>query len=102
MRERFEIYQARVDRQIAGAPPCHDDQLTAAAIEALARRTENGHDSVNQLAMDLQWELNRLNGSVILESVDGATTYSLTPADRELVNAFMTGGNEMRRLELTT
>jgi len=31
MRERFEIYQARVDRQIAGAPPCHDDQLTAAA-----------------------------------------------------------------------
>src|SRR5580765_134133 len=99
MRERFEIYQARVDRQIAGAPPCHDDQLTAAAIEALARRTENGHDSVNQLAMDLQWELNRLNGSVSLESVDGATTYSLTAADRALVHAFMNGVNETSRLK---
>ena len=99
MRERFEIYQARVDQQIAGAPPCHDDQLTAAAIEALARRTENGHDSVNQLAMDLQWELNRLNGSVSLESVDGATTYSLTAADRALVHAFMNGVNETRRLK---
>jgi hypothetical protein len=99
MRERFEIYQARLDQQIAGAPPCHDDQMTAAAIEALARRTENGHDSVNQLAMDLQWELNRLNGSVSLESVDGATTYSLTTADRALVHAFMTGVNETSRLK---
>src|SRR6478672_10001496 len=58
MRERFEIYQRRLDHHVAEAPPCHDDQLTAAAIDSLARRTENGRDSVNQLAMDLYWELN--------------------------------------------
>ena len=70
--DRLEIYQRRLDQQIAVAPPCEDDQLTARAIEGLARRSENGHDSVHQLVMDLQWELNRLNKAMSPESVDGA------------------------------
>src|SRR5712671_3267898 len=38
MRDRLEVYQHRLDQQIADAPPCHDDQLTSAAIDGLAQR----------------------------------------------------------------
>jgi hypothetical protein len=99
MHDRLEIYQRRLDQEIAAAPPCEDDKLTSSAIEGLARRTQNGHDSVQQLAMDLQWELNRLSKAVSPESIDGATTYGLSAADRTIVQAFMHGVNQTRKLK---
>jgi uncharacterized protein Yka (UPF0111/DUF47 family) len=99
LQERFDIYQHRLDQLIAEAPPCPDDQLTTNAIEALVRRTQNGHDSVHQLAMDLHWELNRLSGTVSTETIDGATAFGLAGSDRTLVRAFMSGVNETRRLK---
>ena len=98
MRDRLEIYQRRLDQEIAAAPPCEDDKLTSSAIEGLARRTQNGHDSVQQLAMDLQWELNRLSKAMSPESIDGATAYGLSAADRTIVQAFMHGVNQTRKL----
>ena len=98
MRDRLEIYQRRLDQEIAAAPPCEDDKLTSSAIEGLARRTQNGHDSVQQLAMDLHWELNRLSKAMSPESIDGATAYGLSAADRTIVQAFMHGVNQTRKL----
>jgi len=96
---RLEIYQRRLDQQIAVASPCTDDQLTPSAIEGLARRSQNGHDSVHQLVVDLQWELNRLDKAMSPESVDGALAYGLTAADRTIVQAFMRGVNQTRGLK---
>jgi len=99
LRDRLEIYQRRLDQQIVAAPPCSDDQLTSSAIDGLVLSTKNGHDSVYQLATDLQWELNRLSGIVFPESIDGASTYGLTAADRTLVRVFMHGVNQTRGLK---
>jgi uncharacterized protein Yka (UPF0111/DUF47 family) len=91
MRERFEMYRRRLEEQFAHVPSCHDDQLPSNAIDALTRHSGNGHDTVYQLAMDLRWELTRLEASVSLESIDGARAYGLTDADRVLVRAFTKG-----------
>ena len=99
MRDRLEIYERRLSQQFAGAPECADDQLTSGAIDGLGRRTQNGHDSVQQLAMDLHWELNRLSKAVSPESIDGATAYGLSAADRTIVQAFMQGVNQTRKLK---
>ena len=87
LRNRLEIYQRRLDQQITAAPPCPDDQLTSSAIDGLILRTQNGHDSVYQLAMDLQWELNRLSGTVLPESIDGASTYVMKDEPERVAQA---------------
>jgi len=100
LRERAEHYRRRLDALLAQAPSCSDDQLPPSAVAAMTRRSENGHDSVHQLAVDLHWELNRLQSSVAVESIDGASAYGLTEADRLLVRAFMKGVNETAPLKL--
>ena len=49
--------------------------------------------------MDLQWELNRLSKAMSPESIDGATAYGLSAADRTIVQAFMHGVNQTRKLK---
>src|SRR5262249_40080089 len=99
LRGRVDIYHRRLDDLIAHAPPCHDDQLTDGAIAALTALSENGHDTVHQLAIDLHWELNRLQASVSMETIDGASVYNVTDADRILVRAFMKGIHETSGLK---
>ena len=99
MHDRLEIYERRLSQQFAGAPECADDRLTSGAIDGLVRRTQNGHDSVHQLALDLQWELTRLSKALSPESINGATTYGLTAADQAIVQAFMHGVNQTRGLK---
>jgi len=100
LRERADLYRLRLEQLIAQAPPCADDQLPPSAVAAMTRRSENAHDSAQQLAMDLLWELNRLQTAVGLESIAGAEAFGLTDADRALVRAFMTGVNETAVLGL--
>jgi hypothetical protein len=73
MRERLEVYQRRVNQQIAIAPPCFDDRLTSKMIAGLAQGRANGHDSVQLLASDLQRELIQLIGILPPESVEGVS-----------------------------
>jgi len=100
VRERAELYQRRLDQLVKQAPSCTDEQLPLAAVAALSRHSENGHDSAQHLATDLRWELNRLQAGLSLESVDGAKAYGLSEADRTLVRAFMKGVNETAALKL--
>ena len=70
MRNRLEIYQHRLDQQIIVAPPCHDDRLTSKEIAGLAQGKANAHDSIQQLALDLQTELIELSGTILPGSFD--------------------------------
>jgi hypothetical protein len=99
LRSRVEIYQRRFDDLVAHAPSCVDDQLAAGAVTALTRLTENGHDTLHRLVIDLQWELNRLQTTVSFESIDGARAYEILPAERRVVRAFMRGINETAALK---
>lgn len=94
LRGRTEIYTRRLDDLFAHAPVCADDLMTRATIRVLTKLSENGHDTMHQLAIDLHWELNRLQASVTTETIDGARVYSLLDGDRALIRAFMKGVNE--------
>ena len=97
--ERSAIYARRLNEQIARAPTAADDQMTSNVIETLTRLTSNGHDTINQIVMDLQWELNRLHATVCVEVLDGAHIYGLNDVDRRLVRAFMRGIRETASLK---
>jgi hypothetical protein len=97
--ERSAIYTRRLTEQAARAPAATDDQITSHVIETLTRLTSNGHDTIHQIVMDLHWELNRLQGSVCVELVDGAHVYGLRDVDRKLVRAFMRGIHETASLK---
>jgi hypothetical protein len=99
LEERSGIYTRRLDEQLARAPACTDDQLPVSAVEALTRLTANGRDTIHQIAVDLQWELNRLQSSVCVELLDGAHVYGLADIDRQLVRAFMRGIHETAPLK---
>jgi hypothetical protein len=99
LRERLEIYSRRFDHLIELAPPCPGDELSVGSIGTLTSLAENGHDTVHQLALDLRWELNRLQASLSMETVDGARVYNVTELDRTLVRAFMKGINETAGLK---
>jgi hypothetical protein len=99
LRTRTEIYQRRLDDLFAHAPVCADDLLTKSTIKTLTKLSENGHDTMHQLVIDLHWELNRVQASVTMETVDGARVYSLLEGERALVRAFMKGINETASLK---
>ena len=96
---RTDIYQRRLDDLRAHAPVCTDDLVTKRSIGTLTRLTENGHDTLHQLVIDLQWELNRLQASVTMETIDGARVYGVQDDERRLVRAFMKGVNETAGLK---
>ena len=100
LRGRTEIYKRRLDDLFAHAPVCADDLLTKSTIRVLTKLSENGHDTMHQLAIDLHWELNRLQTSVTMETVDGARVYSILDKERTLIRAFMKGVNETASLKL--
>jgi hypothetical protein len=91
LHERLDAYQRRIDERIAHMPRCDDDRVPSRTVEELTRRTTNGHDSTRQLVLDLRWELNRLQGRLALEIIDGARGHNLTEGDRPLLRAFMKG-----------
>jgi hypothetical protein len=91
LRERAELYKGRLEELNASVPCCADDLVTDLTIGGLASLSRNGHDTVHQLIIDLQGELDGLQADVSPEIVSGARTYGLTERDRSLVSAFMTG-----------
>jgi hypothetical protein len=99
LRGRAEIYQRRLDDLFAHAPLCTDDLMTRSTIRVLTKISENGHDTMHQLTTDLHWELNRLQTSVTMETLDGARVYSILDVDRPLIRAFMKGVNETASLK---
>ena len=76
------------------------DVLPAALISALTSADRKRGDTAHLLVMDLHKVLNRLQGELSRESVDGARVYGLRAAEKELVRAFMRGLNSTQALKL--
>ena len=76
------------------------DQLPAALISTLTSGERKRGDTAHLLVMDLHKTLNRLQGDLSRESVDGARVYGLRAQEKELVRAFMRGLNSTQALKL--
>jgi uncharacterized protein Yka (UPF0111/DUF47 family) len=91
------------DRRAAAAfaalPPLAGDVIPGELISAVTAARRGTSDSLHLLVMDAHKALNRLQATLATETIDGATTYGLTAADRPLVAAFMRGVNRTARLK---
>jgi len=67
------------------------DLVEKSAIEAITSAQVDRGDTVHILVMDMHKALNRLQGELASEIVDGAMTYLITDIDKDLVRAFMSG-----------
>jgi uncharacterized protein Yka (UPF0111/DUF47 family) len=76
------------------------DLAPAALISALISGERKHGDTAHRLVMDLHKALNRLQGELSRESVDGARVYGLHAPEKELVRAFMRGLNSTQALKL--
>ena len=76
------------------------DVMPAVLISALTSGERKRGDTAHLLVMDLHKALNRLQGELSRESVDGARVYGLRAPEKELVRAFMRGLNSTQALKL--
>jgi hypothetical protein len=76
------------------------DLVPAALIAALTSGERKQDDTAHLLVMDLHKALNRLQGELSRESIDGARVYGLRAQEKELVRAFMRGLNSTQALKL--
>ncbi len=76
-----------VDR-IAGV---HGDRIEPGQLAALTSADSSAGDSLHLLVMDVHKALNQLHRRLATEVIEGARAFDITPDDRDLVAAFMTG-----------
>src|SRR6266480_4081072 len=93
-----ELFQKRL-QVLSDVPWCgEDDTIMGAGIASLTAGDQT-RDSLHILIMEMHKALNRLQGEIATENVDGALTYGLRVEDRVLVAAFMKGVNRTRALK---
>lgn len=95
-----DAYRKRLAAVVKLARSARRDLVPAALISALTSGERKRGDTAHLLVMDLHKALNRLQGELSRESVDGARVYGLRAADKELVRAFMRGLNSTQALKL--
>lgn len=86
-----ERYRGRLDRLIQARPAIADDIISGEAIAAMTSGQPISGDGLHVLIMDLHKEINRLQGMISTEDIDGAKAYGIVEADRPLIAAFMKG-----------
>lgn len=91
---------ARRVESIATELSIDGDLVSAEDVARLTRGPGNGGDSLHLVVMDAHRELNRLEGEIATESIDGAHVHDLAAGDRELVSAFMRGVHSTERVKL--
>jgi len=96
---RAAQYQQRLAVLTADAPSLDNDLISGACIDQITSTQPPAGDSFHLLVMNLHKELNRLQQQIAAESVDGASVYGVTDADRLLIAAFMRGVNRTRKLK---
>lgn len=93
------LYRERLMQLSPDAWCGEDGSISGAGIASLTSGTSGSGDSVHLLIMDLHKSLNRLQGEIATDDVDGALTYGLRAVERSLVAAFMKGVNRTRQLK---
>jgi uncharacterized protein Yka (UPF0111/DUF47 family) len=84
-------YRERHARLVSARPAITDDMMTGDTITSMTSGRPASGDGVHVLVMDLHREINRLQGMISTDVVDGAKAYGITEADRSLIAAFMAG-----------
>ncbi len=74
-------------------------ELTSDQIRALTSGNRQTGDSVHLLVMDMHRALNALQTTFAGETIDGCSAYSIRPADRSQIAAFMSGVNRTAPLK---
>jgi uncharacterized protein Yka (UPF0111/DUF47 family) len=88
------------ERMLAAALPAFDDdKVPAGLIGTMTSVDRAAGDSLHILVMDLHKAINALRSGLAEETIDGARVWSIEPADRPLIRAFMSGVNETARLK---
>ncbi|MDP2639573.1 MAG: hypothetical protein Q8Q16_02740, partial [Betaproteobacteria bacterium] len=95
-----EGYKKRLAAVAKLARGARKDLLPAALIADLTSGERKPGDTAHLLVMDLHKALNRLQGELSRESVEGARVYGLRAPEKELVRAFMRGLNSTQALKL--
>ncbi len=90
--------QARLATLRAAMDNLPDGRLTTGALDTLTSASRDHGDSVHLLVMDVHKLLNAAQVQLSSESIEGAHTYALLPADRPLVEAFMRGISRTSKL----
>jgi len=93
-------YKKRLAAVAKLARGARKDLLPAALIADLTSGERKRGDTAHLLVMDLHKALNRLQGELSRESVEGARVYGLRAPEKELVRAFMRGLNSTQALKL--
>src|SRR5262245_12711464 len=91
-------FRDRFEKLAAVAAP-DEDAVPPDYVSRIASADRSGEDTLHLLVMDLHKELNRLQGRVAVEEIDGARVYGLAEGDRPLVRAFMKGLNRTAPLK---
>ncbi len=86
----IEAWQQRLT-SLRASVPVEQEELPPDYFERVTRADRASGDSLHLLVMDLHKVLNRMQASLAVESVDGASAYHLAEPDRPLVQAFMRG-----------
>jgi uncharacterized protein Yka (UPF0111/DUF47 family) len=90
-RALYERYRERLDGLVRVRPAIVDDMMSGGTIADMTSGRPVSGDSVHLLIMDIHREINRLQGEISTEEIDGAKTYGLAETDRPLLAAFMRG-----------
>jgi uncharacterized protein Yka (UPF0111/DUF47 family) len=85
---------------LLGNIPRHEGEIVKdSTIQVITSGNPEEGDSLHLLVMDLHRALNRLQGQLSSEVIDGAMTYLLDDDDRNLVKAFMKGLDRTKPLK---
>jgi uncharacterized protein Yka (UPF0111/DUF47 family) len=96
--EAKELTQRYQRVLLTGFQTC-GDLISGSTIARMTTADRDQGDSVHLLVMDLHRALNRLQGEIAAENIDGARAYEIKARDRALIRAFMKGVNETAPLK---
>ncbi len=90
-RGKDEVFNDRLVSLLRNIPSDEGEMVSDSTIQVITSGNLEEGDSLHQLVMDMHRALNRLQGELSSEVIDGAMTYLLDDDDRGLVKAFMKG-----------
>ncbi|MCX6694444.1 MAG: hypothetical protein NT074_07880 [Methanomicrobiales archaeon] len=97
--EEGEVFEERFRQIVSGLPSNEDEAVSKDLIGKITSGDRDRGDSLHILVMDLHRALNRLQGDLAQERLDGAMSYMLNDDDHEPVLAFMAGLNRTAPLK---
>lgn len=97
--DKANQYEQRFKALLEQTPNFSGDEVSADYIERATHGRRDESDSLHLLVMDLHKLINKLQGDLAQETIDGAKAYAIVESDRVLIKAFMKGLNSTAPLK---